>query len=155
MKRWNKMNKLCTALLFLCVINLGQSYQAYALTFDHLPKSQSSNQWSVQVGKAKQDKDSIKPQNGVFDTYSFNVSNIGHDVDFVKVQAFRDEPNSKTKFALFSENNPTSVMIEKKGQEFNFSNFPLSIKAKELEIVVTWKEEGSDRELKESFLFKQ
>ncbi|WML45459.1 hypothetical protein [Neobacillus sp. PS3-40] len=149
------MNKLFTVLAFLCVLTIGQSFQAHALMFDHLPKSQTSKQWLVQIDKTKDDKDSVKPQKGVFDTYSFNVRNIGHNVDFVKVQAFRDAPNSKTKFALFSENKPTSVMIEKKGQNFNFSVFPLWVKAKELEIVVTWKEKGIDRELKETFLFKQ
>jgi hypothetical protein len=146
---------LITVLVFLFVFIGGQSFQAHAVTFDHLPKSQTSKQWLVQVGEAKHDKDSVKPKKGVFDTYSFNVSNIGHDVDFVKVQAFRDKPNSKTKFALFSENKPTSALIEKKGQTFNFSVLPLSVKAKELEIVVIWKETGINRELKETFVFKQ
>lgn len=147
------MNKLFAVLAFLSVVTIGQSFQAHALTFDHLPKNQTSKQWLVQVGEAKPDKDSVKPQKGVFDTYSFSVKNIGKNVDSVTVQAFRDEPTSQTKFALFS--NEISAKILQKGQDFNFSVFPLSVTAKELEIVVTWKEKGIDRELKQAFVFKQ
>lgn len=100
------------------------------------------------------DKTSFRPKKGVYDTYSFKVKNIGKKVDSVTVQAFRDEPNSKTKFALFSENKQ-SVRIEQKGQEFVFAVFPLAVKAKELEIVVTWKENGIKRDLKETFVFTQ
>lgn len=139
---------------FLCLLTMGTTYQAQALTFDHLPQIQASKQWSVQVGKAQPDRTSIKPRKGVYDTYSFKVKNIGTDVDFVKVQAFRDEPDSNTKFALFSENRH-SMMIEKRGQEFVFSVFPLAVKAKELQIVVTWKEKGINRDLKETFIFTQ
>ncbi|MCM3115717.1 hypothetical protein M3610_10495 [Neobacillus sp. MER 74] len=75
-------------------------------------------------------------------------------MDSVTVQAFRDEPNSKTKFALF-EKNKQSVMIEKKGQDFVFAVFPLSVKASQLEIVVSWQENGIKRDLKETFVFKE
>lgn len=147
------MNKLFTVIAFLCVLTGGQSFQAHALTFDHLPKSQTSKQWLVQVGEAKPDTDSVKPQKGVLNTYSFYIKNISNTVDSVTVQAFRDEPNSQTKFALLG--NEISAGILQKGHDFNFSVFPLSVKANELEIVVTWKEKGIDRELKETFVFKK
>jgi hypothetical protein len=67
---------------------------------------------------------------------------------------FRDEPNSKTKFALFEENK-LSVRIEKKGQDFVFAVFPLSVRTTELEIVVTWQENGIKRDMKETFVFKE
>jgi hypothetical protein len=148
------MNRWFIILAFLCVLTMGSSLQTQALTFEHLPKNQTSKQWSVQVGEAELDKTSVRPKKGVYDTYSFKVKNIGKNVDFVTVQAFRDEPNSKTKFALFSENKQ-SVMIEKKGQEFVFAVFPLSVKANQLEIVITWNEKGIDRDLKETFVFTQ
>jgi hypothetical protein len=75
-------------------------------------------------------------------------------VGSITVQAFRDEPNSKTKFALFSEKIPP-VRIEKNGQEFVFAVFPLSVKSTELEIIVTWQEVGVKRDMKESFVFKK
>ncbi|MEH7484291.1 hypothetical protein V7157_25110 [Neobacillus drentensis] len=148
------MNKWFGILAFLFVLAIGTSFQAQALTFDHLPKNQTSKQWSVQVGKADHTQHSVKPKKGVYDTYSFKVKNIGMNVDSVTVQAFRNEPNSKTKFALVS-GEASEVMLKQTSQEFKFSVFPLAVKATELEIVVTWKEKGVDRALRETFVFKQ
>ena len=148
------MKKLWLVFIVLCFMVTKPSFQAHALTFNHLPTKQTSKQWSVEVGKAELDKTSVRPKKGVYDLYSFKVKNIGKNVDSVTVQAFRDEPNTKTKFALFEENKQ-SVMIEKKGKDFVFAVFPLSVKATELEIVVTWQENGIKRDLKETFLFKE
>jgi hypothetical protein len=148
------MNKWFGILAFLFVLAIGTSFEAQALTFDHLPKNQTSKQWSVQVGKADHTQHSVMPKRGVYDTYSFKVKNIGMNVDSVTVQAFRNESNSKTKFALVS-GEASEVMLKQTGQEFKFSVFPLAVKATELEIVVTWKEKGVDRTLRETFVFKQ
>lgn len=148
------MNKLFTALAFLCVLTGGQSFHTHALTFDHLPKSQASKQWSVQVGEAEHTQDSVKPKKGEYDTYSFNVKNIGKNVDSVTVQAFRNEPNSKTKYALVG-GATEEVWLKQTGQEYKFSVIPLWVKATELEIVVTWKEKGINRAVRETFVFKQ
>ena len=109
------MKKLWLVLIVLCFMVTKPSFQAHALTFNHLPTKQTSKQWSVEVGKAELDKTSVRPKKGVYELYSFKVKNIEKNVDSVTVQAFRDEPNSKTKFALFEENKQ-SVMIEKKGR---------------------------------------
>jgi hypothetical protein len=130
----------------------GPTYQAQALSFEQLPKNQESKQWSVQVGEAELDKTTVRPKKGVYDLYSFKVKNIGKNVDSITVQAFRNVQNSKTKFALFSEKIP-SVRIEKYGQEFVLAVFPLSVKATELEIIVTWQEDGVKRDMNESFVF--
>lgn len=148
------MKEFIFAFTFLVFLTFGQSFQAYALTFDHLPKNQASKQWAVEVGEAELDKTSVRPNKGVYDTYSFKVKNIGKNVDSVTVQAFRNEPNSKTKYALFDENKQ-SVRIEQNGQEFVFAVFPLAVKATELELVVTWRENGIKRDQKETFVFTQ
>lgn len=148
------MNKWFISFAFLCVLTIGPSFQVQALTFDYLPKNQPSKQWSVQVGEAELDKTTVRPKKGVYDLYSFKVKNIGKKVDSITVQAFRDEANSNTKFALFSENKQ-SVRIEQNGQEFVFAVFPLPVKATELEIVVTWQENGIKRDMKETFVFTQ
>jgi hypothetical protein len=149
-RKIKKLMSIFTAVGFLMI---SSSIETHALSFDHLPKTQTSKQWLVDVGEAELDKTSLRPKKGVYNLYSFKVKNIGKNVDFVTVQAFRDEPNTNTKFALFSENKH-SVRIEKKGQDFVFAVFPLSVKARELDIVVTWQENGIKRDLKETFVFK-
>jgi hypothetical protein len=147
------MNKLFIAFALLCVLTIiGPSFQAQALSFEQLPKNQESKQWTVHVGAAELDKTTVRPKKGVYDLYSFKVKNIGKNVGSITVQAFRDEPNSKTKFALFSEK-IAPVRIEKNGQEIVFAVFPLSVKSTELEIIVTWQDDGVIRDMKESFVF--
>lgn len=74
---------------------------------------------------------------------------------------YRNEPNSLTKFGLFS--NPLGIV--KQGQSMLLhKNFPLSVKAKEVEIIVSWQDESKTardgktklegRKYKQSFIFK-
>lgn len=139
--------------LILFSLFVGFSFPTKALTFDDLPTGLSSNQWSVTVEEAKTGKESIKSQKGVHNNYSFKVRNIGKEVNLATVQAFRNEPNTKTQYGLFDP--ITNAGVAKVGQEFNFNNFGLAEKATELKIVVTWKEKESNRELQEEFLFKE
>ncbi|HER2174515.1 TPA: hypothetical protein VJS59_001758, partial [Streptococcus pyogenes] len=81
---------------------------------------------------------SVKPKKGVYDTYSFKVKNIGKDISEANIQAFGNDLNSKTKFGLFDI--LTDAKVNQRGQEFTFANFPLSVTATELEIVINWKE---------------
>ncbi|NRD80877.1 hypothetical protein HPT25_26470 [Bacillus sp. BRMEA1] len=147
------MNKWFRSLVFLLILVIVPSFQAHALTFDKLPQIQKSKQWLVEVGKPEFHKNSIQPKKGVYDTYSFTVKNIGKNMDSVNVQAFRNEPNSKTKFALFT--NSLHGKILQSGQQLKFTAFPLAVKATELEITVTWKEKGIKRDSKETFVFTQ
>ena len=95
------MNKWLIALAFFCVFTIGTSFQAQALTFEQLPTKQTSNQWSVQVGEAKQGEDLAKPEKGKFHTYSLKIDKIGTDVLTAEVYMYRNEPDSTTKYALF------------------------------------------------------
>ena len=140
--------------------------EANALTFDKLPIKQTSKQWSVQVGEAKQGEDLAKPVKGKFHTYSLKIDKIGSDVSTTEVYMYRNEPNSKTKYALFGcpdekdcnqDRYDQSISFAKQlnnGIPYEFSNFLLAEKATELEVEIIWTQKGSEgRPLKETFLF--
>ncbi|KQU13695.1 hypothetical protein ASG65_27845 [Bacillus sp. Leaf13] len=130
-----------------------------------MPLVQKSNQWSVQVGEAEKGKDLIKPVKGKFNTYSLKIDKIGDDVDSVKVNLFRNEPNSKTKYSLFScppnhpcskENDNKSVDLAKQmidGYPYTFANFLLAEKATEMVVEVVWTDNNEGRPMKETFIF--
>lgn len=162
-----QVNRFVVILLFLVFV-LGSGNQAYALTFDTLPKVQKSNQWSVQVGEAKQGKGLVKPEKGKFHTYSLKIDKIGTDVLTTEVYMYRNEPNSKTKYALFGcpdekdckqDRYELSISFAEqlnRGAPYEHANFLLAEKATELEVEIVWTEkESSGRPLKETFLFTQ
>lgn len=137
-----------------------------ALTFDELPINQTSNQWSVQVGEAQQGGDLAKSEKGKFHTYSLKIDKIGTDVLTMEVYMYRNEPNSKTKYALFGcpdekdcnkERYDRSISFAKQlndGIPYEFANFLLAEKATELEVEIVWTQKGSEgRPLKETFTF--
>ncbi|CEH31167.1 Uncharacterized protein BN1090_A2_03637 [Aneurinibacillus migulanus] len=126
------------------------------------PVTKNTEQWSIRIGEARLDApDMIKSKPGVFDVYSLEIKNNGHTLHNVTVEVYRDEPNSLTKFGLFS--NPIGTI--KQGQSILLhKNFPLSVKAKEVEVIVSWQDESKlardgktkleGRKYKQSFIFK-
>jgi hypothetical protein len=151
-KGGGNMNKFLFISAFLTLLILGPSIEANALTFDTLPKVQTSKQWSVEIGKSQKGDNYVEPKKGVIDIYSFRIKNIGQEVDIVSLQLFRDDSNSNRKSALFG---PSTFRLKlDKERDFSINAFPISAQAKELEVVVTWKENGTNRELKETFVFK-
>ncbi|MET1123296.1 hypothetical protein P5618_029560 (plasmid) [Priestia megaterium] len=128
--------------------------KANALTFNQLPNTQTSDQWNVEIDKVKfSDPRDIKPKKGVYQTYSITIKNTKNDVSDVRVELFRDEENSNIKYGIVNLEKETLNRNDK--DPFCFANFPLSEKAKELEVVITWKEKGSDRNYQERFTFNQ
>ncbi|MCM3116322.1 hypothetical protein M3610_13540 [Neobacillus sp. MER 74] len=162
------MNKWFLALAFLCILVTEPSFQAKALTFDHLPTKQTSKHWSVQIGKAIESQGSVKPEKGKFHTYSLNVNNTGEDVISVKVNLYRNEPGSKTKYSLTgcpdekdcTQNSYEQALVLAKQlnekMPYVFQNFLLAEKATELEVEIVWtQKENPGRPLKETFVFTQ
>jgi hypothetical protein len=160
------MRKITLILNVMTVVTLTLSLShANALTFDQLPTEQSSDQWTVKVGKAGEGKDYVKPQKGKFNTYSLKVDNIGKKVHSVEINMFRNEPKSKTKFSLIScpdglpcnENHHISAESLAKemnnGAPYSFPNFPIAEKATELEVEIVWTNDSNGRPLKETFTF--
>ena len=162
------MNKWLIALAFFCVFTIGPSFQVQALTFEQLPTEQKSNQWSVQIGEAKQGEDLAKPEKSKFHTYSLKIDRIGTDVLTAEVYMYRNEPDSTTKYALFGCpdekdcNQDRYDRANSLGKQLNdgipyqFENFLLAEKATELEVEIVWTQKGSEgRPLKETFVFTQ
>ncbi|AOH57465.1 hypothetical protein ABE28_024260 (plasmid) [Peribacillus muralis] len=160
-----KKTLLAISTLFLLNI-VTPTLEAKALTFDELPFKQTSKQWSVQVDKADQGKGLVKPEKGKFHTYSLEVDNIGKDILSAEIHMFRNEPNSTTKYSLFScpdEKECNKVHFERAiflakqlndGYPYRFRNFLLAEKATELEVEIVWTQKGSEgRPLKETFTF--
>ncbi|RBP84927.1 hypothetical protein DFO70_1491 [Cytobacillus firmus] len=141
------------------------STPADALTFEKLPIVKKSDQWSVQVGEAKKGKDLVKPVKGKFNTYSLKIDKIGEDVDSVKVNLYRNEPNSNTRYSLVScppsapcskEDPKWAINLARQlndGNPYRFSNFLLAEKATELEVEIVWTDNNQGRPMKETFTF--
>ncbi|MED3971689.1 hypothetical protein P4658_28995 [Priestia megaterium] len=128
--------------------------KANALTFNQLPNTQKSDQWTVEIDKVKfNDSKAIKSKKGVYQMYSMAIKNTKNNASDVRIELFRDEENSNIKYGIVNSERETLNRDDK--EPFYFANFPLSEKAKELEVVITWKEEGSDRNYQERFTFNQ
>ncbi|MBY0599211.1 hypothetical protein [Bacillus bingmayongensis] len=156
------MRKIVSStLLLLCMI---MTNQVYAYSPQSLPISQNSKQWKVNIDEVKKtDKDMLQPKKGVFHTYHFSVQNIGKDEVYnVHVEVFRNEPNTETKHELFSLKE-ARLASGKTG--FEHANFPVSVKANEVDVMITWQEHPflamrngqkvEGRKFKEHFVFKE
>lgn len=102
------------------------------------------------------DPEANKSKPGVFNVYSMDIKNIGgKNVKNVRVEAFRDAPNKVTKYELFTAEEKNLLQHG----SFHHQNFPISINAKELIVIITWSEKGIDskheRKYKEQFVFEQ
>ncbi|MCI0764410.1 hypothetical protein [Bacillus sp. TL12] len=149
------------SLLLLCLIIPNQ---ASAYSPQSLPVSQHSKQWKVNIDEVKKiDKDIVQPKKGIFHTYHFSVQNIGKDEVYnVQVEVFRNEPKTETKYELFSLKE-ARLATGKTG--FEHANFPVSTKADEVDVMITWQEHPframrngqkvEGRKFKEHFVFKE
>ncbi|WP_141432464.1 hypothetical protein [Bacillus sp. 03113] len=136
------------------------------LTFSHistlasslgrLPSSIASDQWNVIIGKADSEnqKENKSDRPDIYNVYSMDIKNIGDkNVNLVRIEAYRDEPNIKTEYELFTTESNRLLT-----PSFHHNNFPLSTKATKLKVVVTWTKEdrkNSQRKYQEEFIFNQ
>ncbi|MFE6137397.1 hypothetical protein [Bacillus sp. NPDC057893] len=147
--------------LLFCLIVVNETY---AYSPKSLPISQNSDQWHVNIDEVKKTSEKLlQPKKGVFQTYHFSVKNIGKsEVYNVQVEVFRNEPNTKTKYELFSLKE-SRLASGKTG--FEHANFPVSTKADEVNVIITWQEHPfrsmrngqkvEARKFKEHFVFKE
>ncbi|WJE54697.1 hypothetical protein QRE66_10970 [Bacillus cereus] len=148
-------------LLLLCMITTNQ---VYAYSPQSLPISQNSKQWKVNIDEVKKTgQGMLQPKKGVFHTYHFSVQNIGKDEVYnIQVEVFRNEPNTETKYELFSLK---EARLASGRTEFKHANFPVSTKADEVDVMITWQEHPframrngqkvEERKFKEHFVFKE
>jgi len=150
------MKKLMLSLFsLLCLFAMGTGIAVSALAIPKLPITEKSKQWEVEIAKPDEDDPHlVKAKKGLYNVYSLNLINIGKDVQDVKVQLFRDEPNSATKYGLLPAIEPCHLSESNK-VTLHISNFGLSEKATELTVLVTWKEKNESRDYQETFTFQQ
>lgn len=129
--------------------------QSNALT----PEHQATKQWWVQIDESVFDQPSLsKPISGEYDTYSLVIRNQGKTLHDVTVEAFRKDPQSSTQLELFTL--PVGT-VASGHNVVKHSDFPVSTKAEQIEIVITWREPdgknqsvaGKGRKYKQSFVF--
>ncbi|WP_088352041.1 hypothetical protein [Bacillus cereus] len=148
-------------LLLFCLIVVNETY---AYSPKSLPFSQNSDQWQVNIDKPKKtNKNMLQAKKDEFQTYHFSVKNVGNsEVYNVNVEVFRNEPNKKTKYELFSLKE-SRLASGKTG--FEQANLPVSTKADEIDVIITWQEHPfrsmrnsqkvESRKFKEHFVFKE
>lgn len=147
-------------LLLFCLIVVNETY---AYSPKSLPISQNSDQWQVNIAEPKKvNKKKLQAKKDEFQTYQFSVKNVGNsEVYNVQVEVFRNEPKTKTKYELFSLKE-SRLASGKTG--FEHANFPVSTKADEVDVIITWQEHPfrsmrngqkvESRKFKEHFVFK-
>ncbi|WP_088079844.1 hypothetical protein, partial [Bacillus mycoides] len=105
------------------------------------------------------DSKATESKEGIFNVYSIDMKNIGKKVYDTTVEVYRDEPNTHTKYELFTSEMPKTQDF------FHHANQPISVQSKRLEVVITWREKPYElmkngqkhpaRKFKQTFVFKQ
>lgn len=146
------MKKLITLLFIFCFIATGIVSNAAAESdeqFKPPTNIMQSGQWKIEITKGKETTKTTK-------TYNVVIKNIGKDLDNVEFNTYRNEPNTETKYGLSL--NDFQYEKFKQGQVFEFPNFPMSVKANEIEFELSWhgkpySKEVQGRKYKETFYF--
>ncbi|MBK5502734.1 hypothetical protein [Peribacillus sp. TH14] len=149
------MKKLITTLIIFSFIATVVSSNAAAAS-DELfktPVIKQTDQWKIEIKKGKETK---KTNKNVFKSYNVVITNIGKELDKVEFNTYRNEPNTETKYGLSINDHQYEKF--KKGQAFEFSNFPISVKSNELQFEISWhgkphSKEVQGRKYKETFTF--
>ncbi len=132
---------------------LGIPLQTHAFTFKELPTAKKSEQWYVKIDKAKNTAPgSQQPKKGVFDTYSVFVKNIGKDVEKTSIEIYRNEPDAKTFYLLFSD---TNNGLFNRTAHFTHENVPIDVKATKIEVVIKWEEKQFNHKKYPEYVGKQ
>lgn len=146
---------LLSVCLSFSLLWLSFPMKSSALTFDTLPISQSSQQWKVKIGNPDIKKPNVKKERLKFNEYSLDIENIGQkDIVVESFEVYRDEPNTKTKYELFTMKGDEYKPLE----AVHHQNLPVALTAKRLEVIITWSKKGieknMDRQYQETFVFE-
>ncbi len=160
-KEWGffKMKrKIITLFTLIC---LALPIQASAYTFQSLPIASKSKQWYIEIDKShNSNKQAVQPKQGVYDTYSLLLKNIGNDVANVSVEILDNTPTSKATFNPTSSNNNVS----KSHTSFDYMVFPLDFNSHNFKVVITWEEKNfsynghpvhESKKVKQTFVFNE
>lgn len=94
------MKRLLLLLSVLLLVLFFVQTKTQASSFKELPIKQKTDQWSVELSEAKNEKEFASPKKGEYKIYSVEIKN-GKEAATADVQLFRDDPNSITKYSLF------------------------------------------------------
>ncbi|RST76174.1 hypothetical protein D4T97_005165 [Siminovitchia acidinfaciens] len=146
-----KFNKVVILSTILSILLFPLSSTASSL--DQLPSSKLSKDWEVVIDKPKSNE--LKPKPDVYNIYSLDIKYIGDEaIKMERIEAYRDDPGSSVDFELFTSNLGMERNVDQ--QTFHHQNFPISVKATDLKVIVTWANKGDNsRKFKEVFIFKQ
>ncbi|ASK63947.1 hypothetical protein CFK37_18175 [Virgibacillus phasianinus] len=140
-------------LILILILTLFIPIQTMASSLEKLPASETSTQWEVVIDHPESDE--VKPKPGVYNMYSMDIKYVGDEnIKLVRVEAYRDEPNSPIEYELF-----TADYEEMDGNfepSFHHQNFPFSAQAKKLKVIITWKKDrNNSRSFRDVFVFSQ
>ncbi|EMA6344742.1 hypothetical protein ACO11K_000012 [Bacillus cytotoxicus] len=150
--------KIIFLLTLLCIVF---PIQVSAFTFQELPVASKSKQWYIEIDKSyNSNKQAIQPKQGVYDTYSLFVKNIGKDVSNVSIEIFGNDPSAKTTFK------PTAshTNVSKSHTSFDYMVFPLYFTSHTFKVVMTWEEkeftynghpESKSKKMQQTFIFTE
>lgn len=141
---------LSFSILLLCT-----PLNTFALTFEKLPVSNSSQQWKVEIGNVAKQSGNIQGDSREYKEYSLDINNIGDKtIELERIEVYRSEPNSTTKYELLTDDADELSTV----QSFHHENLPVSLSAKRLEVIITWSNDDAqvnpDRKYQETFVFE-
>ncbi|MFU2030408.1 hypothetical protein CN582_13920 [Bacillus wiedmannii] len=146
---------------FFALICLTLPAQTSAYTFQSLPIASKSKQWYIEIDKSHNaNKQAVQPKQGVYDTYSLLVKNIGNDVSNVAVEILDNTPTAKATF------NPTTLNknVSKSHTSLDYMVFPLDFNSHNFKVVITWEEKNfsynghpvnESKQMKQTFVFDE
>ncbi|WP_433773292.1 hypothetical protein [Bacillus wiedmannii] len=150
--------KIFSLFAFICI---ALPMHASAYTFQSLPIASKSKQWYIEIDKShNSNKQVIQPKQGVYDTYSLFVKNIGNDVSNVSVEILDNTPTSKATFKPITSNSN----ISKSHTSFDYMVFPLDFNSHNFKVVITWEEKNfsynghpvnEGKKMKQTFVFNE
>ncbi|MEI4832158.1 hypothetical protein WAX78_22495 [Bacillus sp. FJAT-53711] len=156
------MRKITVVLFCMVCFIFSSNILAKASSFSDLPISKSSERWYLKINKSDDEPRLSKPKPGLVNTYSLDVKNMGKNAYNLDVDIYSNFNDSKT---LRANMDAPETERTVPNNEFHFSNFPVSVKAKGITVIITWEEElpktFSDgktikaRKYKEIFVFDQ
>ncbi|MCY8922020.1 hypothetical protein [Bacillus atrophaeus] len=160
------MKRLLLLLSVLLILLFLVQTKTQASSFNELPFKQKTDQWSVELSEAKNEKEFASPKKGEYKVYSVEIKNIGKEAATADVQLFRDDPNSITKYSLFgcpdekcekqSEDSRALAESLNDGSPLRFKHIMLADKASELEVEIIWSQKRQEgRNLKQTFKFTE
>lgn len=152
------MKKFIISLLFTALLILAPK-NSWAASLNKLPSTEYSEQWKVVIAKGDHEDPNLNKSDkpDLYNVYSMDIKNIGNEnVKLVRVEAYRNEPNSTKEFELFTADYEQG---ESSNPSFHHSNFSLYNKATKLKVMITWTDTSDTskypRKFREQFIFKQ